>query len=348
MKYLNAPKRAVALRDHDADSLRRSASGGAFALFARLIIAQGGVVFGSKMFDDGFARHIGVDDLASIEELQGSKYVQSLVGDTYQDCLKCIRDNRVVLYSGTPCQIYALRAFLERAHVTDEELKRLVCVDLICHGTPCPDLFRLHQDWLGEKHGADNGIHGYVFRSKLIEWGLYYYYYYYYKHGSKHEVFGSVEEDPYYKAFLECGIFRKGCYKCPFAQGKRVGDLTIGDYWGIEVEHPEFDVEGGCSAVLINTDKGEAVLNSCCSDCDLLESSFEQVAKHNANLLHPSVLPESYCERRDAIDRAVRSGDYHKLFDELLVVRLTPRQKLKKCIPLGVLLKLRRLKSLIR
>lgn len=345
MKYLSCPFRVVALKDSDSDSLGRSASGGAFALMARAVVGEGGYVFGSRLFDDGYARHVCARSETELADLQGSKYVQSLVEDTYEECLEHLRDGRSVLYSGTPCQIYALRAFLERHGASEGELDNLTCADLICHGTPEPELFKLHQDWLSEKVNADDGLHGYVFRSKLIEWGLYYYYYYY-RHGRRHEVLGGATEDPYYKAFLDCGIFKKGCYKCPFACKERVGDITLGDYWGIEQEHPSFDTSGGCSAVLVNTEKGEKLFEACMEDCIWLESSFDQVARHNINLLRPSICPDAYAEKRPEIERAINADDYRLIFDDLLKIGLTPKQKLKKMIPLRLFLKLRLVRGL--
>lgn len=105
---------AVALQDSDSKSLELSASGGAFALFARSVLRVGGAVFGASLIDNGTVRHICIKRIDDLYKLQGSKYVKSNVADTYEECAHLLCKNTVVLYSGTPCQIAGLRKYLKK------------------------------------------------------------------------------------------------------------------------------------------------------------------------------------------------------------------------------------------
>lgn len=166
---------AVALQDSDSKSLELSASGGAFALFARSVLRVGGAVFGASLLDNGTVRHICIKRIDDLCKLQGSKYVKSNVADTYEECGHLLCKNTVVLYSGTPCQIAGLRKYLEKSVPKEVVANNLLCVDLICHGTPKQEIFSAYLEWLATKNKADDGIHGYAFRSKKMGWGLNYY-----------------------------------------------------------------------------------------------------------------------------------------------------------------------------
>ena len=115
-----------------------------------------------------------------------------------------------------------------------------------------------------------------------------YKYRYKYKYKYKYK-YGACSIDPYYSRFLAGDTYREACYQCKYCTPERVGDITIGDYWGIEKEHPKFFSTKGVSCVLINTDKGINAWNSSASLFYTLESEFERVARHNGNLLHPTV-----------------------------------------------------------
>lgn len=331
---LSEPIGAVALQDCDENSLRNSASGGAFAVLARAVLAGGGAVFGSALLEDGSVRHVCIRDVSALPMLQGSKYVRSDVVETYEECARLLKDGEEVLYSGTPCQIAALRNYLGKRVTTSETDKYLICVDLICHGTPRQELFSAYLEWLSSEKKTDDGIHGYVFRSKKMGWGLYYYYYYYYRHGRRHEVLGPARDDPYFSAFSKGIIYRKGCYKCPFARLERVGDITIGDYWGIEEVHPGFFDKRGVSAVLFNTEKGETFFNGrCATECRWLKSAPVDVAAYNTNLVEPASRTSADEMLADEVERAVDAGDYARAYGELLAPKKTMLAKIRGALP---------------
>lgn len=334
-KMFTEPRYAVALQDSDADSLELSASGGAFAVFARSVLNEGGAVFGASLLDDGTVCHICIRRSDALSNLQGSKYVRSDVADTYGECAHLLRENVKVLYSGTPCQIAALRKYLEKKVPKDVVTRKLLCIDLICHGTPKQDIFAAYLEWLAMEKKTDDGIHGYVFRSKKMGWGLnYYYYYYYYRGGRKHEVLGPARDDPYFSAFTRGAIYRECCYKCIYARIERVGDITIGDYWGIESVHPDFSDGRGVSAVLLNTEKGESFFNERCVDaCRWVKSSVEDIVAHNSNLVAPTIRSADDAKLADQVERAISAGDYGLAFGELLAPKFSLSAKIRQMIP---------------
>lgn len=341
------PLRVISLTDDDAECLRRSASGGAFAVFAREVLRLGGVVFGAALTEDASVRHVGIESIDGLPALQGSKYVQSDVSDAFDECIDYLRRGRLVLFSGCPCQISALRSRIGLAELSSRQESGLLCVDLICHGTPDPKLFKAHQRWLAEKVRADDGIHSFRFRTKEFGWGLYYYYYYY-RDGILREVSGGAGDDPYYFAFSKGTIYRKGCYRCPFCTTDRVGDITLGDFWGVKKYAPEAYDPQGVSIVFLNTSKAVSFFESRIADtgvCAWSDVRLKDVVAEQENLRHPTRRSAEAENVAIDIERALDDGDYRKVFEQLLTVDQGRNAKLRRVLPKSILRLLYRLKS---
>lgn len=271
----NFPRKVLGARLKDDVLLYQSASGGAFAGIAEEWIKSGGVVFGVQYDSKWNAHHICVKTIDELEHVLSSKYVQADTRNSYSEVKRYIRAGIPVLYCGTGCQIGGLKAFLKK------DYDNLLTIDLICHGVSSPLLFRQYIAWLENLKEAP--IREYDFRDKHFGWGLNYKYKY--KNKIKYK---SCIIDPYYYRFLEGHTYRECCYQCQYCTPKRIGDITIGDYWGIEKEHPSFFSSKGVSCVLINSDKGENAWKKYNSFFYTIETTFEQVARHNGNLLHPT------------------------------------------------------------
>ena len=295
--------------------LMKSSSGALFGVIAKLFLKNGGLVFGAA-FDDNFnLRHIGISDEKELYKLLGSKYVQSKLGETYRTIRRVLQDdNKKVLFVGTPCQVAGLKSFLGRVY------DNLFTIDIICHGVPSQKMFKQYLAWQKKKHKED--ITEFDFRCKTKSgWGMF---------GkmqlsSKKEINIKSVYDPYIGNFLQCNTYRESCYSCKYANKDRVGDLTLGDYWGILKEHPDFYSSKGVSCVLVNTDKGNLIWEKCKPYLNYIESSIEKVSKHNVNLLHPSIRPE----RRDNIYKELNS----KSFQDAMFVKVGMKTKLKNAIP---------------
>ena len=269
--------------------VRESASGGLFAAFAEAVIRQGGAVYGCSMESEHgklIPRHICVTELADLIRLKGSKYVQSELGDTYSDVRKRLEAGQLVLFSGTPCQVAGLRGYLRK------EYDQLFLIDIICHGVPSAKLFQDYIAFEERKRGA--GITAFRFRDKSQGWKL---------HGAMTLADGRTvhfepEASSYYQMFLNSYTYRENCYSCPYASDHRPGDITIGDYWCVELVHPELlqenggplAHESGVSCLIVNNAKGQQLLAENGSGILKWPSTYENAARYNRQLTAPSAL----------------------------------------------------------
>ncbi len=218
-----------------------SSSGGFASILAEWIIEKEGIVVGAAFDELMQVRHIAVEDVAGIAALKGSKYVQSRMDPAIFRTVKlALEKGRWVFFSGTPCQIAGLKNHLER------DWEKLVTSDLICHGTPSQRLFDnfLHGDL------ADCSVRGFRFRGKgtgqeqhtntiYTEQG---------------EIKLSLHQSAFSRAFfLNVGL-RNCCYACPYARIPRVGDFTMGDFWGYNGKEVK---DLGVSLVLLNNAKAQ-------------------------------------------------------------------------------------------
>lgn len=267
--------------------VRESASGGLFAAFAQAVLEKRGAVYGCAMeYENGqlWPRHICVTEMKELIKLKGSKYVQSDMGSTYPDVRRRLEAGQTVLFSGTPCQVAGLRGYLGK------EYDNLFAIDIICHGVPSGKLFRDYIAFEEQKQKAK--ICSFRFRDKSQGWKL---------HGAMtldtgKTVYFEPEESSYYQMFLNSYTYRENCYQCPYASDHRPGDITIGDYWCVELVHPELlkenggalDHETGVSCLIVNSLKGRRMLNAFGAGIVKWESAYENASKYNRQLTAPS------------------------------------------------------------
>lgn len=289
---LHEPITTYAGAGTDSELIKLSASGGIFASLAECILDCGGVVYGcafSEKNESLYPEHIRITQKSELSKVQGSKYVQSSVGNSYKLVKNDLQSGKTVLFSGTPCQVAALNGFLGK-----RDRSNLLTVDIICHGTPSSKLFR---DYIFELGRSLRGtITDFKFRDKTGGWGLKGAVYYIDKHNKVKKKLIPVQLSSYYHLFLKSETYRENCYSCKYAGEKRTGDITIGDYWGIEVEHPEYSKENGgmfnfsdgISCVLVNTERGRNWLEMLHPQISFAESTFKQVKNRNQQLKSPS------------------------------------------------------------
>lgn len=268
-----------------------SASGGVFGAVARELISSGGVAYGASYEREGNTLRVLHSRAASVDELSpllNSKYVQSDAGVCFADVKVDLRDGRRVLFCGTPCQVAGLRGFLGR------DYENLTTVDLVCHGVPSGRMFADCVEDYGKQLGSP--VVDFRFRCKREGWG----------HSlllllllleDGREVTIPAAKSPYYDMFLNLKTLRDSCYRCPYAGRFRAGDLTIGDFWGVEINRPDvlndstkFSQTKGISCLLVNNSHGKDFIDSCDS-LDLYPVDFDDIARGNDQLRHPSNLP---------------------------------------------------------
>lgn len=264
----------------DQMMLKRSASGGIFSAVAKYILNEGGVVFGAALlceYDQVIIKHIMIDRFEQICLLQGSKYVQSNIANSYLNVKQQLDKGKKVLFCGTPCQIGGLKGFLN-----NKEYENLYTIDLICHGVPSEKVFHDYIETLERK--VRGKVIDFEFRNKDFGWGLLAKVNFRKKNGKKIYKYYLPIESSYYKMFLEGLIYRSSCYNCKYTTNSRVGDITVGDYWGIDNGNSELTVntKNGVSCLLINTEKGTNIIKD--SGLEYHSVDYNDIKKENHQL----------------------------------------------------------------
>ena len=272
-------KKALSAINMDDGVRMSSSSGGIFTLLAEKTIDDGGVVFGAR-FDEHWQVVIDVAKTKeAVKTFRGSKYLQARIGDSFLRCKQYLDAGRKVLFSGTPCQVSALRHFLRK------DYENLLAVDFICHGVPSPLVWKSYLNEVVVT--GSRAVKDIQFRNKSRGWKLYSLAIEYNKDSQSIAVSSPFKENIYMKAFLKNLILRPSCHSCPAKCGKSHSDITVADFWGIEVVNPKMDDDQGTSLVLINTDKGASSLPS--DNMKITEEEFHAAIKKNSAWNTPAV-----------------------------------------------------------
>lgn len=269
------PLKVYACYNKDQNTRLSSSSGAVFSSLAEYMLEQQGVVYGVAMSEDCYsAEFISVASKEDLAKLRGSKYLQAKVGNTYRCIKRDLVSGRMVLFSGTGCQVNGLKSFLGK------EYDNLICVDVICHGAPSPALWREYAKYQEQKNGGK--LKDVNFRCKDDSWtdfGM--------KEvcesipvGETKKFYISKDKDAYMQMFLRDYCLRPSCYECT-AKKVKMSDLTIADFWGINNVAPDMNDGMGTSLVLIRTDKGKAAFEKISGGIRLKEVSYEDGVREN-------------------------------------------------------------------
>ena len=277
------PKAFAAINSDEKIRLS-SSSGGVFTALAESIINDGGVVVGAALDDNNRVVHKLCRSKDELGLLRGSKYVQSDGGDTFIQTKDLLESGIPVLYTGTPCQIDGLYAFLGK------EYSNLYTQDIICHGVPSPMIWQKYL--LENEKKADSKAVGVSFRDKRSGWQKYSLNIKF-ENGGEHVK--TVTQDAYMRGFISHLYLRPSCSICSSKQIHRRSDITLADFWGIEEEHI-FNDNKGSSAVMVHTKKGEELLSKASKSLKLVESDFEKVIANNRSYNLSSKSSRFRCE----------------------------------------------------
>lgn len=244
------PLGTYAAINEDENIRKKSSSGGVFSLLAEWTIGSGGVVYGARYNSDWMVITDSIDSLEEIYLFRGSKYMQSNLNDSYLECREILKEGRLVLFCGTPCQISGLKNYLRCQY------DNLITVDFVCHGVPSPRVWRRYLEELFPREG-DRVISDINFRDKKNGWKQFRLVIDYIEDGQRNSTASVYTENIFMRAFLSDLILRPSCYQCPVKCGRSHADITIGDLWGAEYIVPYMDDNQGISLVMTNTSKGE-------------------------------------------------------------------------------------------
>jgi len=272
----------------DKDVKAQSSSGGMFSLFAKRILDRGGVVYGAS-YTKGFrVAHEGVRDEEGMKRLRGSKYMESDLNTCFDEIDKLLKQGVPVLFCGVPCNVGGLIAA-----VGDDE--NLFTVDILCHGAPSPLVWDIFLKEHEEKHSSK--AVSVTFRDKSVGWR---------KSGMKIEFENGdiFEQDKLYgdwmRAFLHDLMLRPSCYNCAYKTEERPGDVTLGDFWGVENFTSEKDDNLGMSLMRINSEKGMQALKELSDKLDMFEVDWHKAAEYNFGIFNaapPQPLREEFLNR---------------------------------------------------
>lgn len=260
----------------DDDTRFRSSSGGMFSVIAKYVLQQGGVVCGVG-FVDGKVRHCIVETEENLDILRKSKYIQSDCTGIYEQLESILHSGQLVLFTGTPCQCAAARAVYPEA-------ANLIVVDILCMGVPSQELFDryLREEMAGSVENVDfrdKSQYGWTQNLVMSIW-----------QSGRQRMINNADSS-YYSAFLDAYSIRESCTECAFAGRERVGDLTIGDFWGIERFDPTACDKKGTSLLLANTEKGKHLLNCVRDKLTLLrEFPIDAAIQGNLILKYPTMV----------------------------------------------------------
>jgi coenzyme F420-reducing hydrogenase beta subunit len=300
----------------DEDVLMDSSSGGAFTAFAEYVLENRGHIYGTSFNEKTEAKTVVIKNSGELQLLRGSKYVQSDTNGQYENIKADLESDIIVLYCSTPCQVAGLKAYLNK------DYSNLLTLDLFCHGTPSPLLFKKYIEWLTRNQKGN--ISSYKFRKKEFGWGT---------QGSynismtERKIISTY--DPYYYSFLVGKTYRISCYECKYASPQRAGDISIGDFWGIEKTHPEVPTNKGVSAILINNEKGAQIFNRIKESGFVFQTNFYDIANNNSQLLHPV----KKAPQRDCIYKSLNAMSFDRLAKKFLFYEHPAITRIRPFVP---------------
>lgn len=270
-------QRVLALKNKDEITRVNSSSGGFFTEIAKKVIEENGVVYGAIFDAHNKVVHNQITCIDDIKKLRGSKYVQSDIRDTYKSVKKYLKEQKKVLFSGTPCQVFGLIKYLGK------DYQNLITCDFVCHGVPSPKIFEEHRKFLENKYNSEAKkisftykINNTIKNMKVT-----------FKNQKKYIM--NSNKDKFYFLFLKNYILRESCYNCHFSNTNRVADITMGDFWGISKTIKDFDDGKGVSLVIINSKKGLETYEKVQEKFYCRESNIKDCLQ--PNLEHPTIKP---------------------------------------------------------
>lgn len=273
----------VAFGGYHSDNMVKdvSTSGGAFSAIVETWCVSDYVIFGAeaKGLD---VYHNYVHDKKEIAKFRKSKYSQSVIGTSYKAAKQFLVQGKSVVFSGTPCQIAGLKAFLGNTDQT-----KLLTIEVVCEGVPSPHFVRRYDEFMQKRYGSEIENLDYRYKdSKFFgktmigKWDF--------------EVMKTVlkngktiQQDRWFNSFwsiwLNHLMSRPSCYECPFTNTARVADVTLGDLWGVHLYCPElYGNNGGSSLVIGNTEKGKLALEKAKERMYGHDLIFDQALKYQS------------------------------------------------------------------
>lgn len=279
---INNKPRAYACINKDDEIIKNSSSGGIFTLIANTILDMNGIVFGAQFDDDFNVVHSYIEDKEQLYKFRGSKYVQSIMGDSYQKAKEFLEKGRIVLFTGTPCQIGGLYKFLQKNY------DNLYTQDIICHGVPSPKVWGKYKNEIENK--SKSKIKKVNFRDKTYGWNNYSLKIDLENNKSYSEL---NSNSSYIKSFLSNLTLRDSCYDCKFKTKNRKSDITLADFWGIHKIDKDMYNDKGVSLLIINSKKGNTIFEQIKGNMNFKETDLDKAIQYNPAMIVSAEKPKA-------------------------------------------------------
>lgn len=295
-----------------------STSGGIFSEIADYVLDKSGYVSGAAFNQNLKLEHIVIDSKRDLNRIRKSKYLESSSFLVYKTIKSLLDNKKFVLFSGTPCQVGGLKAFLGK------DYDQLITIDFICRGVNSPKAF---EAWVKEVESKNcKKVKNVWFKYKVGGWN-----------SSPMRTRVDFEDNSfvvfeglknlYMHGYLYNNLYlRPSCSKCLFKGNERHSDITVGDFWGLD---KKLDDDKGASFIMINTKKGKELFNEISSKLIFKEMKnfvFDANPMFSANVIRSdkSSLFLSYLDKysfRKSLKKVKLYPKKHKVIDFLLVLR---------------------------
>lgn len=289
-----------------------STSGGAFGAVSEYVLKKGGAVFGVALSSQNEVVHVKAESLEELTRLRRSKYVQSKQNDVYVNVRKELNSGKMVLYTGTPCQVEGLKNYLGK------EYDNLITMDIFCHGVGSPLYWKKYLTYMEQEYqSAISKIH---FREKTYGYNSATMALYFDNGKSSHR---GHDDDLYWAPFSKNYIYRPSCYACEFKKVNHRSDFSIGDFWRTDDLPTEFKNANGCSLLLCHSTKASEILECVKSKLNIVPYDLEQGLIVNGGHQPSMLIASAPCPKRRS-----------EFFNDM--ERLNPRQLNQKYMPLSM------------
>lgn len=282
-----------------------SSSGGIFTELATHIIQKGGVVFGVKFTDEWQVEYGFTESIEGLSAFRGSKYVQASVNSAYIQVKDYLKQDKLVLFTGTPCFVSGLNHYLRKNY------KNLLTMDIVCHSIPSPKIWKQYLCELEVDY--ESKIQGVTFRNKSNGWTNYSIRV---DFNDNKRLVETHDDNIYMKGFLQDLFTRPSCSECPARNYTSGSDITIADAWQIDKYHPEKNDEKGISHILVNTEKGKRIIDEIKRVIDIDAIDYSEVEPFAVHL---------------PLTKSSKPHPYRKVFFEALSEASTVANAISQC-----------------
>lgn len=290
-------KSDVYIAKYNNDDIRmNSRSGAIFVAISDEILNDNGVVYGCVLTNNNKILHIRANNKDDRNLMCKSKYAQSSTKGIFDDILKDLQNGKKVLFTGVGCQVDAVINFVNSHKEVD--ISNLFTIDIVCHGVVSPLIFEEYINWLERKYKSK--VEKFNFRDKNIAgWE---------PHVESFVVNNKRKFSTIYRnLFYSSLCIRPSCYNCKYTKIKRKSDITIADAWGIKQVCPELYDNKGASTVIVQSEKGNALIERIKKVCTLKKVSIEDVYQPNLER------PTKYNNNRDNFWEDYKKYGFNKI-----------------------------------